>query len=153
MVGINSLMKTSSNVVLWEPGPRPAGAAAGAPGCAGGAGGLGPGGASPGFDAYPRSMTTIIGLLFFSAIRLSKMKFTRPPARQPQPPPGFGSFPPIHDDDHRLALLLCNQVVKNEVDPPLRRPTGLVLTGSVLQVQHRVAPARAGVVLGRRVHQ
>ena len=59
----------------------------------------------------------------------------------------------LHDHDHRLRLLLGDQVVHDEGDVPLVRPAAFVLAGAVLQVQNWIPRIAIGIVAWRRVDE
>src|SRR4051794_15251205 len=63
------------------------------------------------------------------------------------------SKPAIHDDEHRYDASVREQVVQDEIDLPLAGPAGLVLATAVLQIEHRVAYLRRGVIAGRCVDE
>ena len=57
----------------------------------------------------------------------------------------------LHDHNHRYTLATGNQVVKDVVHPSLMAPARLVLTHTVLKVEHWVAFALVGLVFRRRI--
>ena len=64
--------------------------------------------------------------------------------------PGLVANPLFITIDHGHGLLLRDQVVENELRAAGVRPFGFVFARAVLQVEHRVARARVGIVPGGR---
>ena len=58
----------------------------------------------------------------------------------------------LADDDHRDALPCCDQVVHYVAHHALGGPSGLILAGTVHQVEHRETPFRFRLILRREIN-
>ena len=60
--------------------------------------------------------------------------------------------PVIHDNHKWDSLSLCKQVIENQICSACRRPSDLVLSVSVLQIQYRILHFRMRFIARRRIN-
>ena len=62
---------------------------------------------------------------------------------------GRRSLAPVHDNDHRFGLAFSNQIVDDEIGPPLFNPAGLIFSTAMPQDEYRVTLSGIVVVIRR----
>ena len=66
---------------------------------------------------------------------------------------GTPGVPIGHDDNHGLAASRRDQIVENEVRATLPDPTRLILSATMLEIEHRIVHLGLGVIVGRKIDE